>query len=90
MRKSQFSLLRWAGSKRQLVPVLSAYWNDSFNKYVEPFAGSAQLFFEIDSIKSAVLGDKNRELIQMYEQVQKSPYSVHQILSSFKNSSKEY
>jgi len=90
MRKNQFSLLRWAGSKRQLVPVLSEYWNDNFKKYIEPFAGSAQLFFEIHGIESAVLSDKNQGLIEMYQQVQKSPYEVHRILSSFENNSKEY
>src|SRR5437870_1571879 len=36
--------LRWAGSKRQLLPTLETYWPGDSVRYVEPFAGSARLF----------------------------------------------
>ncbi len=39
--------LRWAGSKRQIIPILSEYWKPSYYRYVEPFAGSASLFFHL-------------------------------------------
>jgi DNA adenine methylase len=60
--------LRWAGSKRQLMPVLSLYWGNHFSRYVEPFVGSASLFFQL-SPKSALLGDINAELIETFFQV---------------------
>jgi DNA adenine methylase len=37
--------LRWAGSKRKQLPILSRFWNVDFARYVEPFMGSACLFF---------------------------------------------
>jgi DNA adenine methylase len=61
--------LRWAGSKQQLVPVLSRYWNSSYTRYVEPFAGSASWFFSL-SPSSALLGDINKELVLTYRQIQ--------------------
>jgi len=56
------SYLRWAGSKRQLLPILSRYWSDGFSRYIEPFAGSSCLFFHIEP-RDAILGDLNGELI---------------------------
>lgn len=60
--------LRWAGSKRQLVDVLAACWSEDFDRYVEPFAGSACLFFHVQP-KAALLGDSNAALINTYQQV---------------------
>jgi DNA adenine methylase len=56
------TFLRWAGSKKQLLPMLERYWTDGFSRYIEPFAGSSCLFFHLEPT-SAVLGDINGELI---------------------------
>jgi DNA adenine methylase len=55
--------LRWAGSKRRLLPILQAFWMKKHKRYVEPFAGSACLFFAIKPVK-AILGDLNPEPYQ--------------------------
>ena len=57
------SFLRWAGSKCQLLPVLREYWRPCFQTYIEPFAGSATLFFALEP-RRAILGDRNSELIE--------------------------
>jgi DNA adenine methylase len=72
--------LKWAGSKRQLIPVLSRFWNEKYQRYVEPFAGSACLFFNINP-KSALLGDINEDLINTYNEVKKD---VPQLLAEIK------
>lgn len=41
--------VKWAGGKRQLMPVLSDSMPDSFDKYFEPFLGGGALFFHIAS-----------------------------------------
>ncbi|MBN57555.1 DNA adenine methylase [Thalassolituus sp. UBA3500] len=61
-------LIRWAGSKRKLIPVLVKNLPAGFTRYVEPFCGSACLFFHIQP-KSALLSDFNPELINAYNQV---------------------
>jgi DNA adenine methylase len=66
------SFLRWAGSKRQLVPDLARFWNDSFKRYVEPFMGSACLFFALRPNR-AMLGDINRELVETFKIVRSNP-----------------
>lgn len=67
-RKPGKTFLRWAGSKRQLIPTLSNYWTNNNIRYVEPFAGSACLFFHIQP-SSALLADINSELICTLSQV---------------------
>ena len=82
-------LLRWAGSKRQLVKRLAQYWPGGNIRYVEPFAGSACLFFELEPFY-ALLGDINFDLIKMYEIVRKSPHDLHRSLSRWNNDRTEY
>jgi DNA adenine methylase len=73
------SFLRWAGSKRKLVPRLEKFWDNSFTRYVEPFAGSACLFFSI-APERAVLGDNNDELINVYKKLRAVPERMHRRL----------
>ncbi|MGA9307885.1 MAG: Dam family site-specific DNA-(adenine-N6)-methyltransferase [Candidatus Sulfotelmatobacter sp.] len=75
--------LRWAGSKRQIVSTLASHWNDSFERYVEPFVGSACLFFHL-APRKALLGDINSELIQTYLQVREGPERVSAALDTLK------
>lgn len=71
--------LRWAGSKRQLLPKLRPYWRTSYKRYVEPFAGSACLFFSIAPPK-ALLGDINTHLIETLTVVRDDADSVLALL----------
>ncbi len=58
-------LLRWAGSKRQIAQALERYWTPESRRYIEPFAGSACLFFRLRP-PASVLNDLNSELITFY------------------------
>ena len=83
-------LLRWAGSKRQLVPTLSQFFDPKrHERYVEPFAGSACLFFSLKP-KKAVLGDINGELIRTYRDVKYRCKDVTNRLRRFRKSKTEF
>jgi DNA adenine methylase len=82
-------LLRWAGSKRLIIPKLKAYWNDDYKRYLEPFAGSAQLFFSIDP-KRAILSDTNADLVNTYRTIQESPLKVYRKLENLPKGKKNY
>jgi DNA adenine methylase len=69
------SIIRWAGSKRRLLPQLRASLPPSFHTYIEPFAGSACLFFDIAPSR-AVLADLNDELITTYREIRRDPQRV--------------
>jgi len=64
------TFLRWAGSKRQLLNQLRGFWSGSESRYVEPFCGSACLFFDLEP-EQAILSDLNSELITTYRAVRR-------------------
>ena len=81
--------LRWAGSKRQLLPVLVDYWRGDHQRYVEPFAGSACLFFRLQPA-AGVLGDINHELIATYQIIKRRVGAVIECLAALQKGPDEY
>ena len=82
--------LRWAGSKRRLLGVLQTFWTKKHKRYVEPFAGSACLFFAIRPPK-AILGDLNPELVRTYREVKyRLPAVLEELHKIPLNSADEY
>ena len=61
-------IVKWVGGKTKLLPDLLARMPDQFNRYYEPFAGGAALFFRL-APKRAVLADSNPDLIGLYTAV---------------------
>jgi DNA adenine methylase len=89
--RDEFSkpIFRWAGSKRKLLPILIKNIPNSYNRYVEPFCGSACLFFAIQP-KKAILGDMNSELISAYQTIRQYPCEVAKLASNIPNDKKTY
>ena len=81
--------LKWPGGKRSLVSQLLALVPRSYERYFEPFLGSAALFFALNPTE-AYLSDKNKELINCYTQVQQSPESVIAVLRKLPNTRHDY
>ena len=69
------SIFRWAGSKRKLLPVLMKNIPSEYGRYVEPFCGSACLFFAINPHK-ALLSDINTDLVHTFRQIAKAPEKI--------------
>lgn len=82
-------IIRWAGSKRKLLPTLVGNAPADFDRYVELFCGSACLFFALKP-SQAILSDINDELINAYKEISNSPESIHSSLSLIKPSKEEY
>jgi len=75
-------ILRWAGSKKKLLPHLQAAAPTSFNTYIEPFVGSGVLFLLL-APETAYLSDLNSDLIQAYDVIKVHPRRVWNILMSW-------
>jgi DNA adenine methylase len=82
-------LLRWAGSKKKLLPVLLAAAPNDAQRYIEPFAGSAVLFLRLGA-GNAILGDLNESLIETYRIVQRYPRAVWERASMLGDSPDDY
>lgn len=61
-------IVKWAGGKSRLLPELLSRLPARWNRYFEPFAGGAALFFAL-APQRAVLGDANRDLMDVYRAV---------------------
>lgn len=82
-------ILRWAGSKRRLLPDLIAQAPSHFETYYEPFAGSACLFFALLPSR-AVLGDVNKHVIGTYRTLRRSPADIWDRVSAMSKSQRQY
>jgi DNA adenine methylase len=80
--------LRWAGSKRQLVPSLRQFYPIGA-RYIEPFAGSACLFFALEP-ERGVLGDLNKELVDAFRAIRRDPNRVLEALLRIDSGKRSY
>ena len=83
-------LIRWAGSKRKLLPVLLPYTQKLLSdRYIEPFLGSGCLFFSLPST-TAIVGDINKDLINLYDKVKHAPEELYAHFSTLKTNKEDY
>jgi DNA adenine methylase len=80
-------LLKWAGGKRQLLPVLSEHYPPTFSRYIEPFMGSGAVFFDLLNSgrlarRAITLADVNPDLIGCYRTLRDRPDAVIRALNS--------
>jgi len=76
-------VLKWAGGKRQLLPVIFRELPETIETYYEPFVGGAALFFalaELGRFEHAVLSDKNPELTLVYKALRDDAEKVIEVL----------
>ena len=83
--------LKWAGGKRQLLPIISKYYPfDTCTKYVEPFVGGGAVLFDILNkfdIKEVFISDINANLINAYQVIRDYP---NELISVLKKLDRDY
>ena len=82
--------LRWAGSKRWLLPHLRQLAPSKFKAYYEPFLGSASAYFNLAAGHEAHLSDTISPLISCYETVRDFPIEVHGHISEWQTDAETY
>lgn len=90
-RKRLQPLVKWAGGKSILAEYIIKKFDSQYNTYYEPFLGGASILFTLQPQK-AICSDINKELINFYEVVKKSPDElINRLNSDFKGlHSKEF
>lgn len=82
--------LKWAGGKRQLIPVIKKFIPLNYTYYYEPFVGAGAVLFTLQP-KKAVINDTNRELINCYKVIKEKPEELLQLCQDHKErNSKEH
>jgi len=77
--------LRWAGGKRWLTSRYSRLFPESFDCYLEPFLGSASVYFHLQPLE-AILSDLNQELIDSYKAIRDDWQTVYALLKAHSDS----
>ena len=80
-------ILKWAGGKRQLLPVLRQYYPSRFSRYLEPFLGSGAVFLDCHNRgllegKRVQLSDVNADVIGCYRMVRDDVEAVIEKLAA--------
>ena len=85
--------VKWAGGKRQLLPVIIKNLPEDFNSLYEPFVGGGALFMSLGKEKT-IIGDLSEELITAYNEIQRDPVKIMESLDEIeinhKNSPEKY
>lgn len=82
--------VKWAGGKRQLIPILNQNLPDSFGTYYEPFLGGGALLFHMLTERSGQkcsISDLNSDLVLTYTTIRNR---IDNLISSLKNHEKNY
>jgi DNA adenine methylase len=74
-------VLKWAGGKTQLLPVLLRALPARYDRYIEPFLGGGALLLRL-ALPGALAADSNRDLIEFYEVLRDSPDELAEAASS--------
>lgn len=88
LNKTAKPFLKWAGGKRQLLPVINEYLPKEFNHYYEPFVGAGAVFFDLNA-ENNTINDFNSELINTYQVIKDNVEDLIEDLKRHKNE-KEY
>lgn len=82
--------VKWAGGKRQLIPILDENLPETFGTYFEPFLGGGALLFHIlarQSGKRCSISDLNSDLVLAYATIRDR---INDLVSSLKDHEKNY
>lgn len=89
------SPIKWAGSKRTLVPVLRGLLPSALGTYHEPFVGGGSLFWALAAdgrlrLPRATLSDTNPDLMMMYRVLQTNAEELIAELAPLENTSEVF
>ena len=82
--------VKWAGGKRQLIPILNENLPKTFGTYYEPFIGGGALLFHILTERNSQkcsISDLNSDLVLAYTTIRNR---IDDLISSLKNHEKNY
>ncbi|MCV0401956.1 MAG: DNA adenine methylase [Nitrosopumilus sp.] len=82
--------VKWAGGKRQLIPILNENLPKSFGTYYEPFLGGGALLFHMLTERNAQkcsISDLNSDLVLTYITIRDR---IDELISSLRNHEKNY
>lgn len=82
--------LKWAGGKRSLLSEIRMRMPEFDGKYIEPFLGAGAVMFDQNPMRTKIVSDFNRDLIEVYEVIRDNPAELIAALRSHVNTERHY
>jgi DNA adenine methylase len=82
--------VKWAGGKRQLLPIIANHIPSKFERYFEPFLGGGAVFFSLiqkERKTKWILSDLNSDLVLSYVTIRDK---IRELVSSLENHAENY
>jgi DNA adenine methylase len=84
-------LCKWSGGKRNEIPLFKKFYPKNFDKFIEPFAGGAAVFFDLNFSGTNVINDIHPDLINFYKQISLgNANEIYELVKSFGVGEMEY
>jgi DNA adenine methylase len=91
MGKSLKPLCKWSGGKRDEIKLFNNFYPKNFKRYLEPFAGGAAVYFDLNFDGENVINDIHPDLINFYKQIKLgNANKIYDILKTFGKTEKDY
>lgn len=84
-------LCKWSGGKRDEIKEFKHLYPSNFKRYIEPFAGGAAVFFDLEFEGDNVINDVHPELVNFYRQMSNGhSQQIYDLVSSWGISETDY
>ena len=91
VKKSLKPLCKWSGGKRNELSTFKNFYPKEFKRFIEPFAGGAAVFFDLNFEGSNVINDIHPDLVNFYKQISLGKSEeIYNLIKSFGVGEKEY
>jgi DNA adenine methylase len=84
-------LCKWSGGKRDEIKQFKELYPENFKRYIEPFAGGAAVYFDLEFQGENVINDIHPDLVNFYRQMsQGHSQEIYDLVSSWGISEMDY
>ena len=84
-------LCKWSGGKRDEIKQFKELYPTNFKRYIEPFAGGAAVYFDLEFQGENVINDIHPDLVNFYRQIsQGHSQEIYDLVSSWGISEMDY
>lgn len=83
-KKNLKPLCKWSGGKREEIKTFQSFYPKEFNRFIEPFAGGAAVFFDLNFNGENVINDVHSDLVNFYRQIKNGKaQEIYDLVSSW-------
>ena len=84
-------IVKWSGGKAREIKFFKEYYPESFDRYIEPFAGGAAVYFDLNFNGENVINDVHKELTNFYQQIKNGKsLDIYSLMKQYDNEEKTY